>query len=116
MLIMDLPTLPKCQSCSNEVKPGEDLCWGCLGENPDDRPYEWENLTFTVSSYGTAIFTGVILPTLTTGDSLVFTWTAQSTSSVTGLSINETFSKTFSPINVTNGDSIQWTIKDIKYV
>ena len=44
--------LPSCQTCSNEVKPGFDQCWTCLGENPDDRPYEQEFLTFTVSQYG----------------------------------------------------------------
>lgn len=28
--------LPICRECPEEVKPGEDLCWGCLGEIPKD--------------------------------------------------------------------------------
>lgn len=71
--------LPVCQTCPNEVKPGEDLCWACLGENPDDRPYESEILTFIVSQYGAYSTVSDVI----TGNS----WS-------------------FSPIVATNGDTI----------
>jgi len=37
-----LPLLPGCELCGAEVKPGEDYCWGCLGESIDMLPYEWD--------------------------------------------------------------------------
>ena len=40
-----------CQKCPNDCKPGEDLCWECLGEDPNNLPYEYDS--FTVSSITT---------------------------------------------------------------
>ena len=74
--------LPECQLCSAEVKPGEDLCWGCLGENPDDRPYESNSISFTVSQYGAYS----LISDVVTGNS----WS-------------------FSPITTVNGDTITVT-------
>jgi hypothetical protein len=39
-----------CQTCKDETKPGEDLCWSCLGETPP--PIEEDLLwPFAVSDF-----------------------------------------------------------------
>lgn len=40
-----LPSLPSCQTCPNEVKPGYDQCWTCLGETQEP---DWEDTYYTL--------------------------------------------------------------------
>ena len=76
--------LPKCSTCNGEVKPGEDQCWGCLGEFPE-------------LDYGIFEYTA-------TGNVMVSSVTFSTTTQTT-----QTF--TFPPVNMIAGDTIQFTWK-----
>lgn len=82
----NLETLPSCHLCSQEVKPGEDYCWSCLGESQ----VEWE-------------------------EGYIFDFTATHTMTVTKATFSSQSGyvwKTFSPITLVNGDTLRltWTM------
>lgn len=59
-----LSPLPICENCPNEVKPGEDECWDCLGEKMPVE-YAWNIVIDGISPYSYK------------SDELFFTWPAQ---------------------------------------
>lgn len=107
---MGFPTLPICAICPSEVKPGEDLCWGCLGEDPEKRPFEYDSLdSFTINP-------GSINTVLTinpTSSNYIITGTTFLPNSSSGITISGSYitisNCTFTGPTVFNGDHITIT-------
>lgn len=98
--------LPICEECPGEVKPGEDLCWACLGETiPKDE------VEFTFGD-AAGVFQSVYIPI----NAQSYTWT---TDHYTAIINNTTITNatvggvtyTIPPITVSYGDTIEfkWT-------
>lgn len=102
---MQTMALPLCHNCPAEVKPGEDLCWDCLGETLES---EWESYTvYGADAAGNALVYGAYEINVASGP---IQWAATTTMTVTGLAISGGTEFTFSPISVIEGDSISFTI------
>lgn len=113
--IFNLQALPICASCdTNEVKPGEDECFDCLGEMPILKAIDyWIHGTGPGISAQPYSMNTIYVPA---SNNLIFTWDAPALAEVTGMtySINNSYQNFhFDPIKVDSGDTIKFTVNDI---